>query len=237
MVITSLGLATFRRYKRNFVFDLEGLEELNKLPEKKVLFVANHQTYFAEVILLYHLLCAWKNGRPHDPMKRPSHLLKPILSFYYIAAVETMKSGLLPKLFAYTGSISIKRTWRESGKNVNRKVDVREISQIGQAINNAWVLTFPQGTTTPFAAGRRGTAHLIKKYQPIVVPIVFTGFRDSFDKKGLKIKSKNQPLGIQFKAPMELTYNEDTDDLMDMIMDSIEQSPRFNPKNKENSVD
>ena len=45
------------------------------------------------------------------------------------------------------------------------------------------VITFPQGTTTPFKPIRRGTAHIIKTYKPIVVPIVIDGFRRSFDKR------------------------------------------------------
>ena len=36
------------------------------------------------------------------------------LNLYYIAAGETMRSGILPKIFAYTGSVSIDRTWRSA---------------------------------------------------------------------------------------------------------------------------
>ena len=50
------------------------------------------------------------------------------------------------------------------------------------ALEDGWVITFPQGTTTPFKPIRRGTAHIIKTYKPVVVPIVIDGFRRSFDK-------------------------------------------------------
>ncbi|MCB0473201.1 MAG: 1-acyl-sn-glycerol-3-phosphate acyltransferase, partial [Flavobacteriaceae bacterium] len=59
---------------------------------------------------------------------------------------------------------------------------------IGKALDDGWVITFPQGTTTPFKPIRRGTAFIIKEYQPIVIPVVIDGFRRSFDKKGLQVK-------------------------------------------------
>ena len=57
-----------------------------------------------------------------------------------------MKSGLLPKIFAYAGSISIERTWRASGENVNRQVKMRDISNINKIyakkyINNSMAAT------------------------------------------------------------------------------------------------
>ena len=64
-----------------------------------------------------------------------------------------------------------------------------DISNIGVALNDGWVITFPQGTTTPFKPGK-GTAHIIKEFKPVVIPIVIDGFRRSFDKKGIRIKKK-----------------------------------------------
>ena len=37
---------------------IKGMENLHKLPKKNVLFVNNHQTYFAEVITFLHIFCA-----------------------------------------------------------------------------------------------------------------------------------------------------------------------------------
>ena len=76
-------------------------------------------------------------------------------------------------------------------RNVNRQVKMSDITAISTALNDGWVITFPQGTTTPFKPIRKGTAHIIKRYKPIVVPIVIDGFRRSFDKKGLRVKKKN----------------------------------------------
>ena len=36
---------------------------------------------------------------------------------------------------------------------------------------------------------RKGTAHIIKQYKPVVVPIVIDGFRRSFDRKVSKLKA------------------------------------------------
>jgi 1-acyl-sn-glycerol-3-phosphate acyltransferase len=139
-----------------------------------------------------------------------------------------MKSGLLPKLFAYAGSVSIDRTWRSDGKDVKRQVKNSDISNIGKAIKDGWVITFPQGTTTPFKPIRRGTAHIIKTCKPIVVPIVIDGFRRSFDKKGLSIKKRNVLQSMVIKEPLDIDYeNEDIADIVTKIEFAIEQHPSF----------
>ena len=80
-----------------------------------------------------------------------------------------MESRILAKVLAYAGSISIQRTWREKGKEISRQVKFSDVSNIGTALDDGWVITFPQGTTTPFKPIRRGTAHIIKTFKPIVV--------------------------------------------------------------------
>ena len=145
-----------------------------------------------------------------------------------MAAKETMKAGLLPKILAYVGSISIERTWRAEGQDVNRQVKMSDISNIGKALDDGWVITFPQGTTTPFKPIRKGTAHIIKRYKPIVVPIVIDGFRRSFDKKGLRVKKKNILQSMEIKAPLDIDYdNETTDEIVTKIEFAIEQHPSF----------
>ena len=176
------GAVTHSRYRKFNELSIEGSELLRMLPDKKVLFVSNHQTYFADVIAMYHVFNAALTGR-NDSIKNVLYLYQPKLNIYYIAAKETMKKSLLTKLFAYAGSISVERTWRASGQEVNRQVKMSDISNIGIAINDGWVITFPQGTTRAWAPLRKGTAHIIKKYRPIVVPVVIDGFRRSFDKK------------------------------------------------------
>ena len=159
------------------------------LPDNNVLFISNHQTYFADVVAMFHVFNASLNGRV-DTIKNIGYLWKPKLNIYYIAAKETMNAGILPKILAYAGSVSIERTWRSKGEDIKRGVKFSDISNIGKALNDGWVITFPQGTTTPFKPIRKGTAHLIKQYKPIVIPIVIDGFRRSFDKKGIRVKKK-----------------------------------------------
>ena len=139
-----------------------------------------------------------------------------------------MSDGLLPKILAYAGSVSIERTWRESGKDVNRQVKFSDISNIGKALDDGWVITFPQGTTKPFRPMRKGTAFIIKKYKPIVVPIVIDGFRRSFDKKGLMIKKKGILQSMVIKEPLEIDYeNDSVESILEKIEHSIEQHPSF----------
>ncbi len=141
------------------------------LPNNNVLFVSNHQTYFADVVAMFHVFNASLSGRV-DSIKNVGYLWNPKLNIYFIAARETMRSGILPRVLAYAGSVSIDRTWREKGKEINRQVKMKDISNIGLALDDGWVITFPQGTTTPFKPLRKGTAHIIKQYKPVVVPLV-----------------------------------------------------------------
>ena len=114
------------------------------------------------------------------------------INIYFIAAKETMQSGWLPKIFSYAGAVSVQRTWRLRNKNINRNLNLNDVDNISKALNDGWVVTFPQGTTTSWAPVRKGTAHIIKKNKPIVVPVVINGFRDAFDKKGLMIRKKRR---------------------------------------------
>ena len=176
---------------------------------------------------MFHVFNASLSNR-EDSIKNVGYLWNPKLNMYYVAAKETMKSGLLPKIFAYTGSISIERTWRSEGKDVNRQVKMSDISMISTALDDGWVVTFPQGTTTPFKPIRKGTAHIIKKYKPVVVPIVIDGFRRSFDKKGLRIKKKNVYQSFEIKKPLEIDYeNESIASIVEKIEYAIEQHPSF----------
>ena len=157
-----------------------------------------------------------------------NYLWQPKLNIYYVAAKETMKAGLLPRILAYVGSVSIERTWRSKGEDVNRQVKMSDISNIGVALGDGWVITFPQGTTTPFKPIRKGTAHIIKKYKPIVIPIVIDGFRRSFDKKGIRIKKRNILQSMEIKKPLEIDYDKESiDSIVEKIEYAIEQHPSF----------
>ena len=226
-IIRVLGTLSHRRYRGFNELQIEGSDILRNLPDTNVLFISNHQTYFADVVAMFHVFNAALSGRD-DNIKNVGYLWNPKLNIYYVAAKETMKSGFLPKLFAYAGSISIERTWRSSGEDVNRQVKMSDISNINKALKDGWVITFPQGTTTPFKPIRKGTAHIIKRYKPIVVPIVIDGFRRSFDKRGIRIKKKNILQSMEIKAPLEIDYDvESIDQIVEKIEYAIEQHPSF----------
>jgi 1-acyl-sn-glycerol-3-phosphate acyltransferase len=226
-LIRILGVLTHRRFRGFNELQIEGSEIIKTLPETNVLFISNHQTYFADVVSMFHVFNASLSGRT-DSIKNVGYLWNPKLNIYYVAAKETMKAGLLPKILAYVGSISIERTWRSEGQDVNRQVRMSDISAIGKALEDGWVITFPQGTTTPFKPIRKGTAHIIKRYKPVVVPIVIDGFRRSFDKKGLRIKKKNILQTFEIKEPLVIDYdNESTDEIVKRIEYAIEQHPSF----------
>ncbi|MEZ7945589.1 MAG: lysophospholipid acyltransferase family protein [Flavobacteriaceae bacterium] len=227
ILIRILGIISHSRYRSFNNLQIEGSEILRNIPENNVLFISNHQTYFADVAAMFHVFNAALKGRD-DSIKNIGYIWNPKLNLYYIAAGETMRSGILPKIFAYTGSISIDRTWRSAGENVNRQVKMSDISNISKALDDGWVITFPQGTTTPFKPIRRGTAHIIKTYKPIVVPIVIDGFRRSFDKKGLMIKKRNVLQSMVIKEPLEIDYeNDKISDIVTKIEYAIEQHPSF----------
>ena len=216
-----------RRYRGFNQLHIEGSEIIKNLSEKNVLFISNHQTYFADVVAMFHVFNASLSGRI-DNIKNVGYLWSPKLNIYYVAAKETMHAGLLPRILAYAGSVSIERTWRESGMEVKRQVKMSDISNIGLALNDGWVITFPQGTTKPFKPVRKGTAHIIKHYKPIVVPIVIDGFRRSFDKKGLMIKKRGILQSMIIKEPLDFDYeNDSVENIMEKIEYAIEQHPSF----------
>ena len=226
-LIRVLGVLTHQRFNRFNKLKIEGSDVIKSLPENNVLFVSNHQTYFADVAAMIHVFNASLSGRV-DSIKNMTYLWEPKLNIYYVAAKETMKAGLLPRILAYVGSVSIERTWRSKGEDVKRQVKMSDIGNIGKALDDGWVITFPQGTTTPFKPIRRGTAHIIKKYNPIVGPIVIDGFRRSFDKKGIRIKKRNILQSMEIKKPLDIDYeNESVESIVEKIEYAIEQHPSF----------
>ena len=105
-LIRIFGIVSHGRYRRFNTLEIEGSEIIRELPDKNVLFISNHQTYFADVAAMFHVFNAALKGRENS-IKNIGYIWKPKLNIYYIAASETMKAGLLPKIFAYVGSISI----------------------------------------------------------------------------------------------------------------------------------
>ncbi|MDO4879706.1 MAG: lysophospholipid acyltransferase family protein [Capnocytophaga sp.] len=236
-IIRVLGTLTHRRYNGFNQLHIKGSEIIRQLPERGVLFISNHQTYFADVIAMYHVFNASLKGRI-DSLSNVGYVWNPKLNIYYIAASETMRAGLLPKILAYVGAIRVDRTWREKGKEIHREVKQDDINNIGIALEDGWVITFPQGTTSPWKPIRKGTAHIIKNYKPIVVPVVIDGFRRAFDKKGVAIKKKGIQQTMHIKPPLDIDYeNESIDEIVEKIAFAIEQHESFRwkyeAKNKE----
>jgi len=224
------GLAIFNKLR------ISGTEHLKKLPKQNVLFVSNHQTYFADVITFFQIFCAVKWGKKNK-LGLPYYLLNPFTRVNYVAAVETMRDNLLTRLFLLAGGITVKRTWRAGGQDVRRGLDPSDTRKIVRALAHNWVITFPQGTTRPFAPGRKGTALIIKECKPIVVPIVINGFWRAFNKKGLRLKKRNTRLSVQFKAPLVIDYEAPADKIMEQIMDAIEQSKAHMLKGRHHRVE
>ena len=216
-VISYPGLTIFNRLK------ISGTEHLKNLPLNNVLFVSNHQTYFADVITFLHIFCAVKWGKINR-LGVPYYLLNPFNNVYYVAAEETMRGSFISRLFILAGALTVKRTWRSDGTEVRKGLDPSDTRKITRALEHNWVITFPQGTTKPFAPGRKGTAHIIKLTKPVVVPVVINGFWRAFNKKGLKFKKTGTQLSVRFKKPMQIDYDAPAETILADIMNAIEQS-------------
>jgi len=210
---------------------ISGTEYLKNLPREKVLFVSNHQTYFADVIAFLHIFCAVKWGKKNK-LGIPYYLLNPFTRVNYVAAEQTMKGSFISRLFLLAGGLTVKRTWNKESGEIRKGLDVSDTRKIKNALENNWVITFPQGTTKPFAPGRKGTALIIKQVKPIVIPVVINGFWRAFNKKGLKFKKKGTTLSVTFKEPLQIDYNDSTEVILARIMDAIEQSKKFMMKGK-----
>lgn len=213
------GLAMVNKLK------ISGTEHIKNLTRRNVLFVSNHQTYFADVITFLHIFCAVKWGKLNR-LGIPYYLLNPFTRVNYVAAEETMKGSFISRLFLLAGGLTVRRTWREGGKEVRRGLDPSDTRKITRALENNWVITFPQGTTKPFAPGRKGTALIIKQTRPIVIPVVISGFWRAFNKKGLKFKKKGSLLSVTFKEPLQINYEDSAENIMAQVMDAIEQSKK-----------
>jgi 1-acyl-sn-glycerol-3-phosphate acyltransferase len=219
-IVTYPGLMIVNRLK------ISGTENIQKLPKQNVLFVSNHQTYFADVITFLHIFCAVK-WRKKNRLGIPYYLLNPFTRVYYVAAEETMKSSWISRLFTLAGALTVKRTWKKDGADVRRGLDPSDTRKIQRALGRGWVITFPQGTTKPFAPGRKGTAYIIKLMKPVVIPVVIQGFWRAFNKKGLKFKKKGIPLTVRFKEPLVIDYEAPPEEILARVMEAIEQNKKY----------
>jgi 1-acyl-sn-glycerol-3-phosphate acyltransferase len=203
---------------------ITGTEHLEHLPDRNVLFVSNHQTYFVDVIAFLHVFCAVK-WKKRNRLGFPYYLLSPYTNVHFVAAEETITKDWVTKIYSLAGAIPVKRTWNKEAKETRKGLDPSDTRKIERTLDQSWVITFPQGTTKPFAPGRKGTAYIIKKNQPIIIPIVIGGFWRAFKKKGIGVRKAGTLLTIQFKEPLDIDYNDTTEHILEQVMVAIEQSP------------
>lgn len=221
-IILIAGIPTYWRIAVANQLKVEGAEYLEKLPNTNVYFISNHQTYFADVITFYHVFCSVKWGFRNRVL--PIALFAPRARTFYVAASETMKSGFIPKLFSLAGAILVERSWRANGSNVKRELDRSAGDNVKKGLDFGWVVSFPQGTTSPYAPIRKGTAHIIKENNPIVVPVVINGFRRAFNKTGLGYKKRNTVLTVVFKEPIQFDENLTVEEITEQVKNIIEQN-------------
>lgn len=224
-IITYPGIAIINRLK------IRGTEHISTLPKRNVLFVSNHQTYFADVITFLHIFCAVKWGKKNR-LGVPYYLLNPFTNVHYVAAEETMKGSFISRVFTLAGALTVRRTWKKDGTEVRRGLDPSDTRKIERALRRSWVITFPQGTTKAYAPGRKGTAYIIKHCKPVVIPVVIGGFWRAFDKKGLKFRKKGTLLSVTFKEPLQINYDDTPEAILEQVMDAIEQSKKFMTRGK-----
>ncbi len=235
LVYAIVGLASYPGLMIVNKLKITGGEHLKDLPKQNVLFVSNHQTYFADVITFLHIFCAVKWGKINR-LGIPYYLLNPFTRVNYVAAEQTMNGSWLSKLFTLAGALTVKRTWNAEAKESRKGLDPSDTRKITRALDKNWVITFPQGTTKPFAPGRKGTALIIKQNKPIVIPVVINGFWRAFNKKGLKFKKKGVLLSVRFKAPLVIDYEARSEDILAQLMDAIEQSKAYMLKGRHHQL-
>ena len=212
MIIALVGLITHRTF-RSQRFQIIGSKYLNNIPEKNVLFVSNHQTYFYDVIAMLHVFNSSAKGRI-DTVKKPKYLVSPKTNLYYIASLETMKKSFTTRLLTYAGAVLVQRSWRESGEDVNREIRAEDPNNIKLALEDGWVITFPRGTTNNRKPVRKGTAHIIKDNNPTVIPVKISGFNEVFQGNGLKVINRKLPFSIEISEPLSSDiYSRSIDDI------------------------
>lgn len=212
LIIGLVGLITHKTFKSK-KFKIIGSKNLLNLPDKNVLFVSNHQTYFYDVIGMLHVFNSSVFGRV-DTVKRPRYLINPKTNLYYIASFETMKKSFVTKLLTYAGAVLVQRSWRESGEDINREIRFEDTDNIKIALEDGWVITFPRGTTDKTKPVRKGTAYIIKNNKPLVIPVRISGFNDVFQRNGLKILNYKIPFSMEIGKPLPKSiYSKSIDEI------------------------
>lgn len=208
LIIGFVGLITHRTF-RSKRFVIRGSKNLVNLPETNVLFISNHQTYFYDVIAMLHVFNSSVKGRI-DSLKRPKYLINPKTNLYYIASTETMKKSFITRLLTYAGAVLVQRSWRDSGESVSRNIRSEDPDKIKLALQDGWVITFPRGTTDNSKPIRKGTAHIIKTNNPLLVPINLKGFNNVFQRNGLRVINWKKDFSIEIMKPLRINMTQNS---------------------------
>ena len=75
--------------------------------------------------------------------------------------------------------------------------------------------------STPGAPVRKGTAHIIREYQPVVVPITLSGFDRAFERKGLRRIGRDVELKIRFDRPLTIEPDDSVERIHEILTDAI----------------
>ena len=81
-IIRIIGAYSHRRYRGFNELKIEGSEIIRDLDDNNVLFISNHQTYFADVVAMFHVFNASLKGRV-DSIKNIGYLWNPKLNIYF----------------------------------------------------------------------------------------------------------------------------------------------------------
>ena len=219
LIIAIVGLITHRTF-RSKRFQIIGSQHLKNIPKKNVLFVSNHQTYFYDVIAMLHVFNSSAKGKI-DTVKKPKYLLSPKTNLYYIASFETMKKSFITKLLTYAGAVLVQRSWRESGVDLNREIRAEDPNNIRLALKDGWVITFPRGTTDSSKPVRKGTAHIIKENNPIVIPVKISAFNEVFQRNGLKVINRKLPFSIEISKHLSNDIHSKSIDQITLELEKI----------------
>lgn len=170
---------------------VKGDAQLERLPRRNVVFLANHQSYFLEAVAFFDLVYVRHQFDLEDPVLR------------FSAAEETMQKNVLTQLLGRAGSVTLKRSFRDAGGDTSRPVDTRGAARIEKAIRTGWLLHFPAGTTRQGAPFRAGVARLLHNTKATAVPVRVDGFRDLLVQGQLPGKLF-QRCSITLHPPMDL---------------------------------
>ena len=119
MVYAIVGLFSYPGLAMINKLKISGTEHIKDLPRENVLFVSNHQTYFADVITFLHIFCAVKWGKTNK-LGVPYYLLNPFTRVNYVAAEQTMNGSWISRLFTLAGALTVKRTWNAEAKETRK---------------------------------------------------------------------------------------------------------------------